>query len=336
MPVTLKDIASRLGLSITTVSRALAGYADVSPATRERVRGAAAEMGYVPNATARQLRKRRADAIGYALPASQVGFADPYFSEFIAGLGDEARLHGLDLLVSSAPPGEAAEQALYQRWARGRRVDGIVLNRMRLNDWRVQYLHDSGFPFVASGHSVMPIDFPHIEVDARSGFATLVGHLAARGHRRIAYVGAAPDLTLQVDRFAGYRDGLEAAGLAFDAELVDEGNLTHLAGYQAAQRLLALPQPPTAITCVNDLSAIGVLRAAHERGLVVGRELAVAGFDGVAQSENTQPPLTTLNQPVYDIARQLVQMLVTVINGGTLAKRHVLLQPQLIVRASTG
>lgn len=336
MPVTIRDVAKRLNLSITTVSRALDGYDDVAAETRQRVIAVAREMGYIPSHAARQMRRQRTETLGYILPTALPRFADPFFSEFIAGLGDEATLHNFDLLVSTAPPGSAAEQALYQRWVQGRRVDGMVLSRMRLDDWRAQYLHQAGLPFVASGRSRTSVDFPYVEVDSRSGFAALVAHLVARGYRRIAYIGAPATLTLQADRFAGYRDGLAAAGIEFDPSLVAEGNLTRMGGYQAAQRLLALPQPPTAIIGVNDLTAIGAMRAARERGLVIGRDLAVAGFDGTEDAEHADPPLTTLNQPVYDIARQLVRMLLALIAGEPLAERQVVLQPELIVRESTG
>ncbi|MER3544534.1 MAG: LacI family transcriptional regulator [Chloroflexota bacterium] len=336
MPVTIRDVAKRLNLSITTVSRALDGYDDVAAETRQRVIAVAREMGYIPSHAARQMRRQRTETLGYILPTALPRFADPFFSEFIAGLGDEATLHNFDLLVSTAPPGSTAEQALYRRWVQGRRVDGMVLSRMRLDDWRVRYLHEAGLPLVASGRSRTPVDFPYVEVDSRSGFAALVAHLVARGHRRIAYIGAPATLTLQADRFAGYCDGLAAAGITFDPSLVTEGNLTRMGGYQAAQRLLALPQPPTAIVGVNDLTAIGAMRAARERGLVIGRDLAVAGFDGTEDAEHADPPLTTLNQPVYEIARRLVRMLLALIAGEPLAERRVVLQPELIVRASTG
>ncbi|HKZ86343.1 MAG TPA: LacI family DNA-binding transcriptional regulator [Anaerolineae bacterium] len=336
MPVTIRDVAKRLNLSITTVSRALDGYDDVAEQTRERVIRTAREMGYVPSRAARQLRRKRADAIGYIIPTDAPRFSDPFFSEFIAGLGDEVALHHFDLLVSAAPPGGLEEQALYQRWVQSRRVDGIVLSRMRLQDWRVEYLGHAGFPFAALGHSHTLVDYSYIEVDSRTGFATLVRHLVERGHRRVAYIGASPDLVLQSDRLAGYRDGLAAAGIAFDESLVAEDSLTRAGGYRAAQRLFDLPNPPTAIIGVNDLTAIGAMRAVRERGLVVGRDLAVAGFDGIEDAEHTHPPLTTLNQPVYDLARRLMLMLLAQINGEPLPERHVLLQPELLVRESTG
>jgi LacI family transcriptional regulator len=336
MSVTIRDVAKRLKLSITTVSRALDGYDDVAASTRERVVQTARKMGYVPSRAARQLRRQRADAIGYVLPTDTPRFADPFFTEFLAGLGDEATSRHCDLLVSTAAPRLAAERELYERWLQSRRVDGFLISRLRTEDWRIHYLTRHKFPFVAMGHSAGERDFPHIEVDARSGFARLVQHLAERGHQRIGYVGAAPDLMLQIDRLAGYRDGLQAAGLPFEAALVAEGDLTRAGGYRAAQSLLGLKQPPTAIIGANDLTAIGVMRAAHERGLRVGHDLAVAGYDGIEEGEHALAPLTTLKQPVYDIARRLVQMLLQEIEGRTLVEKKVLLQPELVVRASTG
>jgi LacI family transcriptional regulator len=335
MPTTIRDVAKSLNLSITTVSRALDGYGDVAEETRRLVAKTAIEMGYIPNRAARQLRRKRTDTIAYILPARAPQFGDPFFSEFIAGLGDEATLQKYDLLVSTATPATEAEESLYMRWVQGRKVDGFILNRMRLEDWRVRYLTDQGFHFVCLERSLDTVDFVGVEVDSRSGFLNLITHLVQLGHRRIAYIGTSSIYKIQADRFAGYREGLEIAGIPFEPELSIEGDLTPTGGYHAAQRLLDLPERPTAIACINDLTAIGVLHVAHELDLVVGRDLAVAGFDGIADSAHTQPPLTTLNQPVYEIARQLVSMLITQIMGQSLAQRQVVFQPEILVRQST-
>ncbi len=334
--MTIRDVARRLQLSITTVSRALDGYNDVAAATRRRVSRAAAEMGYSPSGAARRLRRRQADAIGYILPAGGERFSDPFFSEFIAGLGDEVTSQGFDLLVSTAQPDSPAEKQLYTRWASSRLVDGVVLNRMRLRDWRVTYLAKSGLPFVAHGRTALRQQFPYIEMDSRGAFAQLVAHLAARGHRRIAYIGAPAGITLQAERSAGYRDGLAAAGIPLDTALVETGDLTRPGGCEAARRLLDLADPPTAILGANDLTAIGAMRAAHERGLRVGTDLAVAGYDGTEDAAHAEPPMTTLKQPTYDTARRLVRMLVAVLRGEPIEERSIIIKPQLIVRASTG
>jgi LacI family transcriptional regulator len=335
MPVTIRDVARRLNLSITTVSRALDGYDDVAEETRQLVIRTAHEMGYVPNQAARQLRRRRSDTIGYILPAETPRFSDPFFAEFIAGLGDEASTCGFDLLVSTAPPGSPAERQAYESWTHGRKVDGIVLNHMHLRDWRVQYLAQVQFPFVTLERSLDPCEYPSVEVNGRHWFKILVDHLVSLGHQRIAYIGASPDLKIQADRFAGYGDGLQAHALTFDAGLVTEGDLTTEGGYRVAAQLFAIPRPPTAIACVDDMTAIGVLHAAREQGRVVGKDLAVAGFDGIEGFEHTQPPLTTINQPVYQIARRLVQMLALQIAGKPLPEKCVQIEPVLEIRQST-
>ena len=333
---TIKDVARILKISITTVSRALDGYDDVSAETRQRVLETARQMGYTPNRAARQLRRQRSETIGYILPTEKPQFADAFYSEFIAGLGDMAAARNFDLLVSAAPPDSAAERALYERWAQGGKVDGIVLNRIRLQDWRVQYLTTQKIPFVTLERSLLPVEFIGIEANAAQGFLELIAHLANQGHSRIAYIGASPELKIDHDRYHGYLSGLEAASITLNPALVARANLTPEGGYQAAGQLLRLENAPTAIVCVNDLTAIGAMHAAHERGLKVGRDIAIAGFDGVADSAHTQPPLTTLDQPVYDIARQLVTMLLALINGEPLVERQVKIEPKLIIRESTG
>lgn len=333
--ITIRDVAKRLNLSITTVSRALDGYDDVAEETRQRVIEAAQEMGYMPNQAARQLRRQRTDTIGYILPADKPRFSDPFFAEFIAGLGDEAAEYNYDLLVSSAPPNTVTEQQAYRRWVHGHKVDGLVINRLRLHDWRVQYLAQAQFPFVTQERSRDPDEYVSVEVDGRRWFRVLVEHLISLGYRSIAYVGAAPELTIQQDRFQGYQDGLRIAGLEVNPNWVVESDLTAEGGYRAASRLLSSPQPPTAIACVDDMTAIGVLHAAHEHGYVVGRDLAVTGFDGILGFEHTQPPLTTINQPVYQIARQLVNMLVMLILGEPLVEKRVQIEPRLEIREST-
>lgn len=335
MPVTIRDVAKRLNLSITTVSRALDGYADVSDATRERVTRTAQEMGYVPNRIARQLRKHKSETIGYILPASSPRFNDPFFVTFLAGLGNEATLSNYDLLVSTADPGQENERQLYKRWVQGRRVDGFILNRMQLHDWRVQYLAQENFPFVTLERTLDEHEYDSVEVNSQAGMSELIAHLVEKGHQRIAYIGASMNLSLEADRFAGYRTGLAATGIEFEARLVTEGDMTRTGGYQAAQSLLELASPPTAITCVNDLTAIGAMKAAHERGLVVGKQLAVAGFDGIEEAENTQPPLTTLSQPIYKIACQLVNLLLARLGAIDSPPQRIQLPPELLIRQST-
>ncbi len=290
----------------------------------------------MPNQAARQLRRRKADAVGYVLPSGSPRFADPFFSEFLAGLGDETAVQPFDLLVSIAPPGEEAEKQIYRKLVLGNKVDGLILTHMHIHDWRAQFLTEHKIPFTALENSFDGLDFPRIEVDRKGGMLELVTHLVSRGFRRIAYLGGPIRLKIETDQFDGYRGGLAANQLAFDASLVAGGDLTSSGGYQSTRHLLSLPDPPDAVVCINDETAFGALHAAHEHGRQVGVNFAVAGFDGVQASKYSEPPLTSLDIPVYDIARQLVRMLVVEITAPPLTERRVVLSPKLLVRASTG
>lgn len=329
--VTLKTIAQKTGYSVTTVSRALAGYDDVSPATRQTIRQIARELGYYPNHTARQLQKQQTDTIGLILPSVGPRFADPYFSLVLAGIGDGLAERGYDLLIATRPPGPAEFEA-YRTLAEGRRVDGLVVIRTRRQDERIAYLVERGFPFVAFGRTDLDVDYPYIDEDGECGTYELVRHLIGLGHRRIAYIAASQHFAFGHFRHRGYRRALEDAGLDYAPDLVRTADLTRRGGAQAARHLLDQKPPPTALVAANDLMALGAMSVAQERGLRVGPDISIAGFDDIPAAEAVS--LTTLNQPIYPIGRRLSAMLMTLISGGELTERHVLLQPELVLRKS--
>ncbi len=333
--VTIRDVAKRLNLSITTISRALDGYPDVAEPTRRLVIETASEMGYAPNPTARQLRRQRSEAIGFILPRAVNGFSDPFFAEFLSGLGDEAASRRIDLLVASAPAESAEEHQIYRQWALKRKVAGVLLNRIRLQDWRVSYLTQVGLPFVTFNRAQDTLDYPSVGIANRDCFKSVTEHLVGLGHQRIAYVGGPASLRIQADRFAGYQMALQEAGLGLDRSLVVESDLSPEGGYRAGTALLSALHPPTAIACIDDLTAMGALHAAHELGFQVGSDVAVSGFDGISPSAHTQPPLTTVQQPLYEIARQMVAILAASLKGESMSERRVQLQAHLLVRAST-
>lgn len=336
MSVTIRDIAKKLNLSIAAVSRAMGGYPDISEETRQRVIKTARQMGYVPNRAARQLRRQKADAIGYILPSETPRFADPFFSEFLTGLGDETAFHPFDLLVSIAPPGAEAEQTIYRTWIQSRKVDGFILDRLHLRDWRVRFLTKHAIPFVGLEHSLDGIDYPRVQVDNASSMTDLVAHLVGRGFQRIAFIGGPEQLVIQNERFLGYRRGLSDMHLPLDPDLVETSDLTGTSGYQATKRLRSIPDPPDAIMCINDETAFGALHALRDLGVEIGKEVAVTGFDGVAASAHSDPPLTTLDIPVYEIARKLVVLLAAELKHQPAGERHIIYAPRLLKRLSTG
>ena len=172
-------------------------------------------------------------------------------------------------------------------------------------------------------------------MDGQRWFKVLVDHLISLGHRRIAYIGAAPDLRIQADRLAGYQHALDGDWAGTVPRLHSARRPERRWRLPGCAKILSLPAPPTAIACIDDMTAMGVLHAAHDRGLEVGRDLAVAGFDGILGYEHTQPPLTTVNQPIYQIARRMAAILISMIRGGLTTKEHVYIEPTLEIRQST-
>jgi LacI family transcriptional regulator len=335
VPVTLKDIARAVGKSVTTVSSALNDYDDVSEETKELVRRVAREMGYTPNVAAKQLRMKRTDTLGLILPTFGPRFSDPFFSELLAGIGNRASADGFDLLVSTQPPGPDEKEA-YRRIVSRHRVDGLLVVRTRRDDPRIAFLVEQNFPFVAYGRTEQDFDFPYVDQDGDLGLRLAIQHLIDVGHRRIAFLGAPPELTLAAHRLTGFRRAMNENRLSPDESLIVVGDLTQRKGHELAGKLLDRPDRPTAIAACNDLMALGAMAAAQERGLIVGRDVAVTGYDDIPPAQHSHPPLTTVHQPIYRIGRMICDMLIKCVTGETLSERHVILQPSLVLRLSSG
>ncbi|HUF00410.1 MAG TPA: LacI family DNA-binding transcriptional regulator [Anaerolineales bacterium] len=335
MPTTIHDVAKKLNLSITTVSRALDGYDDVADQTRQLVIETANKMGYAPNRAARQLRRQKTDTIGFILPSIAQRFDEPFFTEFISGLGEELSRKNFDLLVSNAPSAEG-ERNLYHRWVNSHKVDGFILNRVRRHDWRVNYLAQSGLPFVGLGKSHDGIDYPHVRIEGAEVYLRLVKHIREHRFSRFAFIGGPNDLIIQIERLRWFKSALQKCGLEVGQYNIVSTDMSSTGGYEAACTLLSGATTPDALLCVNDQTAYGVLHAAHEHGFSVGTDMAIAGFDGLRASYHTQPPLTTLGIPVSDVAHQLVLMLLSKINSQLPEAREIVIKPELRIRASTG
>lgn len=333
MPVTIRDVAEKVGRSITTVSRALNNYDDVSESTRELIKKTAAEMGYQPSSIAQQLRKQRTDTLGLILPTFGPRFSDPFFSEFLAGVGNTAAKHGFDLLVATRAPGNE-ELETYRKNIQSRRVDGFIIVRTRINDPRISLLQAQDYPFAVFGRTAENNAFPLVDENSALGMEMVINHLAEKGHRRIAFIAAPQDLKFAHARFEGFKKAMEKHNLPILDTLMENGDLTQRAGNKAAKRLLSLSKKPTAIVASNDLMAIGALSASHDLGVAVGKELALTGFDDIPWSMNTHPTLTTIHQPIYEIGTMVTEMLINQI-GGKFFESPVILQPKLIIRQSS-
>jgi DNA-binding LacI/PurR family transcriptional regulator len=335
MAVTIKEIAAELGLSVATVSKALADYPDVAPATRQLVKETARRMGYWPSAAARSLRTRRTDTIGLVFCIMDRHLTDPYYLDLLASIGEECARHGFDLLLSACPDRER-ERSAYDRMVGGKRVDGMILTGTRHHDERIVYLLEQEVPFVAFGRLDDDGEFPYVDVDGTKAVRDGVQHLIEQGYRRIGFIGLPQELVCAGHRFQGYKAALEENGLALDPHLVLYcERLTQEAGYRAMQRLLALNEPLDAAFVCSDVMALGAMKAVQEQGLTVGKDFGIVGFDDIPMAAQVQPSLSSIRQPIYEVGVLLCRMLIRLIQGEPLPQPHVLLEPTLVVRESS-
>ncbi len=329
----LRKLASSLGLSITTVSRALDGYPEVAETTRARVRAAAEAMKYRPHAAARRLRLGATETVTMVIPGDPGHFDEPLYLELLAALGARFDEAGLDLTVLAARAG-AEELAVYERLVKGRRTDGLIVARTRRDDARIRFLAESNFPFVTMGRTELPVAYAHVDGDGESAFAVATGRLIALGHRRIAHIGGASHYMFATLRKRGWTRALREADIGYTA--FAEEALTEQGGLAAARQLLALTPRPTALLCATDRMAIGAMHAVKEAGLVVGRDVSVIGHDNISAGAFTEKALTTMELSTRDVGTRLADMLIALIGGAKPDGFGEILPVTLIERASTG
>lgn len=335
--VTLKDIAREAGVTYQTVSKILRGSEiNVTPQVRARVESIAAEFGYVPNVTARNLRSRTSYLIGYSWQLDPPEQVNPILELFLQSIVDSSERAGYHILLFPRRPGEDVT-ASYAELARTGRVDGFILSSLNYNDSRIPVLQELKVPFVAFGRSNGNMSFPYVDVDNRAGMRMAVEHLLEKGHTRIAIIAWPEHSLVGNERLAGYYDVMNGAGLEIDAQWVIRGEGVYDYGYNAALSLLALPMEsrPTAIVTPVDLIAIGAMRAVQECRLRIGRDIAITGFDDMPIIQFLQPALTSLRQPVWEIGQRVVEMLVELLAGRSPDPQQLLLPPKLMIRESS-
>ncbi|MBN3831899.1 substrate-binding domain-containing protein [Burkholderia sp. Ac-20344] len=293
--VNLKALSDALGLSRTTVSRALNGYSDVSKATRERVMKLAREMDYVADPTARRLAMGRADAIGIVYPFDADDLGDPRFGEVIAGIAERLAECDLDFFIVAARPD--AELATYRRIVDGKLVDGLIVARTLGNDPRIAFLQSRKFPYVAYGRSHGSESCVWFDFDNEAGAKMAVQRLIALGHRRIAMISAPLALNFSAQRRVGYLAAMRDAGIAPDPALLVECPMKRDDGLQAARELLTRAERPTALLVDNNISGGGAYRALVDSGLRLGRDFSLIVYDGVPLDVSHPHRVTAVLQP---------------------------------------
>lgn len=332
----LKALAQRLGLSITTVSRALDNYPDVAPATRERVQLAAREANYRPHSAARRLRRGIGETVAFVMPAQPGHFHEPVFAELLAAIGERLAAEHHDLILLAARPG-LEEMATYRRLVETGRADAFVVVRTRRHDERVAYLEAKGVPFVCHGRTEAKKAYAFVDGDGEAGFRALTQRLIGLGHRRIAHLSAPSYLTFATLRAAGWRRAMAEAGLdATVPDLLAEGEPTEADGHRLAAQFLAAAQPPTALVCATDRMAIGAMQAVAEAGLAIGADVAITGHDNIPAASYARPGLTTMELPPAEVGTRLAAMILARLGGSDPRDLSVVLDLRQIARESSG
>ncbi len=332
----LKQLSDSLGLSQTTVSRALNGYSNVSETTRQRVMEMAKKSGYAPNAMARRLAMGKADAIGLVYPLDSTYLGDPRFLEVIEGVTDRFNQLQMDVFLASA--GKGAELETYRRLIRDQRVDGLIVARTQLDDLRINYLQESKFPFVSYGRTADPTGFAWFDFDNALGMQLAVERLVALGHRRIAYIHAPLDLTFAHQRHQGFVEAMAAAGLVVAPEFVREAGFVRRNAYAVMGEILKLPQRPTAVLVDNNQAGEGAVRALLDAGLKLGSDVSAIIYDGVPHDTLFDPQdVTAVEQPTsYEAGEKLVDLMLSVLLGEPTDQLQVLWKPLIHPGRSDG
>lgn len=312
--VTISDVASSLGLTKSTVSRALNGYPDISESTRLRVRRKAELMGYRPLALAQAIRTGRTRTLGLVLQTDIAGAQRPFLSDFLAGLTSTASAESWTLTVATSAGG-AAMLATLERLVDERKADGFILPRTFSDDARMKLLRGLGVPFVLYGRVADPTGCAWFDILGEEAMREAVLRLAGLGHRRIGYVNGGHEYNFSHLRETGFRDGMTEAGVPVDETAVTGGAMTKDAGAAATIRLLSLPNPPTAIVFAVDAAALGAYDAAEALGLTIGSDISIISYDGIPEGAWAKPPLTTYRVDSRMAGSRLADLLIRRIRG---------------------
>ncbi len=333
MAATLKDVARLSGFSVTTVSRALNGHSDVSEETRKKIMDAARALDYVPNRVAQQLVTRKASAIGlYSLDRET--FQNQFITLMISGMMDEVTKHDFNLLLFATQRLLTAEEMVRQCRQRG--LGGAVISGVRLDEAWLADLPQLEFPIVLVDVPVQGPKATYVSVNNVLGARQAVEHLVALGHRRIGMVNGHSAAWVSHQRFLGYKQGMEAHGLAFPESYVYEGDFSKESGRRGAEHLLTAHPELTALFVASDLMAVGALEQLQAMGYTVPGDLSVVGFDDQDFAIHVSPPLTTIRQDMYTFGRLAARELIAMINDPHYTPQHVDLPCTLVARGSTG
>jgi DNA-binding LacI/PurR family transcriptional regulator len=328
---TIKDVASRAGVSTATVSRVLSGVAVVREPLKAQVLKAAHHLGYRPNRAARDLRARSNRTIGVLIPDIE----NPFFTSVICGIEEILHATGYSLQLANFNEDPERETTHLETF-RAEGVGGLIFAASRKPSPIYQQLAESGLAMVAVSRAPGHLRVDQVTTANRDGAYTATAHLIARGHSRIALINGPKELNTAREREEGYEAALREAGLPVAPQLILHVDFRQSGGREAMRRVLDLPERPTAVFAASNLLTLGALQAIHESELDIPRQIAIVGFDDMAWAMSLRPPLTTVAQPALEVGHTAAQLLLDRIRRPEQPRRRIVLETHLIVRASCG
>jgi LacI family transcriptional regulator len=338
--MSIVTLARDLGLSISTVSRALNGYDDVSPATKQRILKRAREIGYRPNPGARRLKSGKSSLVGVILPSAGDGhnFVDSVVSKLLAGVEMELENGGHSLIATMQTRNDPVrETALYENFINGGWVDALMIVRTRVHDARTELARKARIPFVTYGRTQSDEPYAWVDTDNEQAFYLLTQRQLEFGHTHIALLNGPLEYNFARLREKGYTRALAKQRIQPDPLLMLNGDLSEVSGYALARSLLMSSHPPTALVCATDAMAIGAIAACRERGIAVGQQISIVGYGNSSASGFSNPPLTTIDHAAFENGRHVGQSLLRLIRGEAKPQDIHYLEPVVLVpRQSDG
>jgi LacI family transcriptional regulator len=326
---TIFDIARESGVSYSTVSRTLSGFEYVKASTREKVLAAAEKLGYVPNQQARSLAGGPSNLIGVLVPT----LSNDYIIEILQGIDDELTSSNYNLILYTTNRCQGKEATFVATIMNGA-ADGLLLVAPFISDYYLEALRQQDFPYVLIDQADQAEQSTVVNATNRQGAYEATQYLIELGHRRIGFIAGLRQLNSAIERFEGYKAALSEHGIPFRDDYITQGDFRMNVGHQATQKLLALAEPPTAIFAANDLSALGAMEAVREQNLRIPEDISVIGFDDISQAAVAYPKLTTVRQPLNQLGREAVKVLLKRLENPALEICRVMLETQLIIRDS--
>lgn len=331
MNVTIYDVAREANVSMATVSRVVNGNPNVKPTTRKKVSEAIERLGYRPNAVARGLASKKTTTVGVIIP----DISNTFYAELARGIEDIATMYKYNIILSNSDQNKEKEFHLLNTML-GKQVDGLVFMGEDITEAHIEEFKKSPVPIVLSASFDAQNITPSVNIDYTQAAYDAMKHFLEKGHTRIAFVsGPYVDKAASEKKLQGYKRALEEAGIAYDEELVVDGDYTYDSGMEALEKLLELAEKPTAVFVSSDEMALGVIHAAQDKGLHVPNDLEVLGFDNTRLAIMVRPQLSTVVQPMYDIGAVAMRLLTKYMNKETVEDHTVILPHRIQFRKST-